>query len=277
VGFGDTSPDYYDELSYFLSSQQIKILLEPHEWTQILFNNYAGDFSPRSYLTKLNVVDGKVQSILINGQKTVAAHNFIFCGPIKNLKTLLTDELISAKAKHKLAKGPYWTALCLDILHPIKVTDELAMHMLNSTVQDEIGPCAGKFQPATILNDQPAQFSQWFTFIEDEAAEDEENIGQTLKKMKRQIKRAYPESLENVKFERIVVSPSFTGHADLKLNSNFTLPGVENLWISSPQLNPAKNLVGALLQAEMITSSLGVHPMGVSVQVSSESQNEKTL
>ena len=115
-------------------------------------------------------------------------------------------------------------------------------------------------------DEKPLQYSQWITFMNDEEAEDSELVGAALKKMKRQIKRAYPNALEQLQFERIFVVPSFAGHGDLKLAANQTLPGLSNLWIGSAQVHAQKNLLGALLQAEMITSSLGCHPLGTQVQ-----------
>ena len=101
------------------------------------------------------------------------------------------------------------------------------------------------------------QASQWMTFIEQEATDDSEVVGLALKKIKRQIKRAYPEALDGLKLERIFVSPFIAGNGDLKLSANQTIPELENLWIASATLNEQKNLVGSLLQAEMTVAALG--------------------
>jgi hypothetical protein len=97
--------------------------------------------------------------------------------------------------------------------------------------------------------------------MEDEEAEDTELVGAALKKIKRQIKRAYPDALENLKFERILVVPSYSGNGELKLSANQTIPSLENFWVGSAQMHQQKNLLGALLQAELITSALSCHPM----------------
>jgi hypothetical protein len=101
------------------------------------------------------------------------------------------------------------------------------------------------------------QASQWMTFIEGELSEESESVANALKKIKRQIKRAYPESLENLVTERILVVPQISGSGDLKLKGNLTLPEVDNLWIGSPTLSPQKNLIGALSQAQMVLASMG--------------------
>lgn len=257
LGFGDTPPAFYEELAYFTSSKRIDLAMEPFQWTQALFEQFKGDFMPRSYVTKFHQEGEKVSHITINGSKTVHAQNFIFAGTVKDLGVLLPEDAISARARAKLSKNTYWTALCLDICHSKEVTSSTAMHILNGTTQDEIGPCAGRFIPAIEVEGQMLQASQWMTFIEQEVTEDSEVVGMALKKIKRQIKRAYPEALESLKSERIFVAPIIAGNGDIKLSANLTMPDLENLWIASATVNEQKNLVGALLQAEMIVASLG--------------------
>jgi hypothetical protein len=271
VGFGNNPPAFYDEISYFASPRSLKTKLEPHEWTQVLFSHFTGEFLPKAYVTKFHQgEDGRISHLTVNGQKQINALNFIYCGPVKNLKTLLPEGALSPKAYSKLVKNQYWTAVGLDLLHNHTVTNLNNIHILNGTTQDDIGPCVGVFHQPAEINCETLQYSQWLTFLEDEEAEDTEVVGAALKKIKRQIKRAYPDALENLKFERILMVPSFAGHGDLKLTGNQTLPGVENFWIGSAQVHPQKNLLGALLQAELITSALGAHPMSQQTQETSE-------
>ncbi len=257
LGFGDNPPDFYEELNYFMSSKRIELSVEPYEWTQKLFEKFKGDFLPRSYVTKFNVQDKRITHVTINGAKTIQAQNFIFTGTVRDLQVLLPDEVLSARAKSKLSKNSYWTALCLDLCHSQKVTDNSAMHILNGTTQDEIGPCAGRFLAAVEVDGKARQASQWVTFIDFEATEDNEVVGLALKKIKRQIKRAYPEALDELLSERIFVSPIIGGTGDLKHTAHFTLSEAENLWVASATLNGQRNLVGSLLQAEIILNSLG--------------------
>jgi hypothetical protein len=281
VGFGDLKPQFYDEIAYFTNTRSLMTTLAPHEWTQLLFQHYQGEFLPRSYVTRFQVENGRMTSLTVNGQKTIQAQNFIYCGPVKGLKTLLPEGFLSPRALQKLSKNEYWTAVCLDLFHSHQVTDSAAMHVLNGTTQDDLGPCAGKFLPALKHATESGQYSQWVTFLNDEEAEDSEVIGAALKKIKRQIKRAFPEALDGLKFERILVVPSYAGNGDLKVSANQTLAGLENLWIGSTQmaakLSSQKNLLGALLQAELITSSLGCHPLGVQIEATETAESSETL
>jgi len=279
LGFGDTPPAFYEELAYFTSSKRIDLASEPFQWTQALYEQFKGDFMPRSYVTKFHHEGERVTHVTINGSKTVQAQNFIFAGTVKDLALLLPEDAISIRARSKLSKNTYWTALCLDICHGKAVTETSAMHILNGTTQDEIGPCAGRFLPAVEVEGETLQASQWMTFIEHETTEDSEVVGLALKKIKRQIKRAYPEALDNIKLERIFVAPIIAGNGDIKLNANLTLPELENLWIASATVNEQKNLVGALLQAEMVIASLGfkVEAGAEPVSHDEESSSEASL
>lgn len=257
LGFGDNPPPFYEELAYFTSSKHLDLALEPYQWTQLLFEKFEGEFLPRSYVTKIHQEGSTITHVTINGSKTLHARNFIFAGTVRDLGILLPEDAISVRARSKLLKNTYWTALCLDICHSKPVTDSTAVHVLNGTTQDEIGPCVGRFLPAIEIGSEKLQVSQWMTFIEQEVTEDSEVVGMTLKKIKRQIKRAYSEALDGVKSERIFVAPYIAGNGDIKLNANFTIPNLENLWIASATVNEQKNLVGALLQAETVVASLG--------------------
>ena len=258
VGFGDNPPAFWEELGYFTCADRYVLNLEPWQWPSLLAEKFQGDFLPRSYVTKINQEENRAISLTINGSKTILAQNIIYTGPTKALANLLPEGAISIRNRTKLSKETYWTAISVDICHNHEVTTNPAVHVLNGTTQDEIGPCAGRFLASVTTDEgQTLQTSQWITFMEDVETEDSEIVGMVLKKIKRQIKRAYPEALEKVVHERIVVNPMIGGNGDLKLTANQTLPSMENLWIATPTLNAQKNLVGALLQAELIINSLG--------------------
>lgn len=278
IGFGEKSPEFYDLLSYFLSPKELSLALNPHHWTQALAESLQNKIQKKSIVTKfgfeglaeglasglasgLAMVEPKLTHVIVNGSKHFYAHNFIFAGAVKDLGLLLPDEALAARAKAKLKKSMAWQGVCLDLLHT-KLSEKTNIFLLNGTTEDDIGPCLGRFLPANAIlaegtNNLPqTQISQWMSFIDSEIAEDTENIGLVLKKMKRQIKRAFPELLASVKKERIFVTPALSG-ADLKLNANATLPKVPNLWIASNQVSPYQNLLGSLMQARFVLSSLG--------------------
>lgn len=275
VGFGENSPAFYEPLSYFLAQSELRFSPAVPDWTALLKASYKGETLPRSFATRLQVQDGRAHAVLINGgQKTIQGHNFVFAGTVKQLLTLIPDESLNNRTRQKLSKGPYWTALCVDLYFKKEISTNSNIHLLQGTTEDEIGPCLGRFFPTFSAGEKTVQASQWLTFIEDEEAEDPERIGESLKKLKRQIKRAYPEALDQIDFEKIQVLPTWAGDGDLKLNSNQALPLVNNVWVASPTVNPQKNILGALMQAELVTSAMGCHPQGIEVQTSEVSTSE---
>ncbi len=256
VGFGEQHVEFYDELSYFLSSEQVLLTLPVYEWPTLLMKQFKGQFLPRSILTKFVSEGNHVKHAIINGTKNIEAKQFIFAGSFKDLALLLPNDYLSSKAKNKLNKSVYWTALCLDLCHKEIITQNNFIHVLNGTTQDEIGPCVGQFFNSKEKPD--CQYSQWITFVDEELTDDSEAAANALKKMKRQIKRAYPHALEGLLLERIFVYSNYAGEAIIKVNPDQTIPGLDNLSIACGTQNSHKNIVGSILQAQLILNNLGV-------------------
>lgn len=258
VGFGEKAPAFYDQIKNFIASDEIELTIPIYELFEKLTADFNGDILTRHIVTRFNAT-GENKNIItqasVNGSKTVAAKNFIYCGPVKDLHVLLEDDQLNIRAKAKLKKAPYWMAIQLDLVHQKTISTDHHIFILNGTTDDDIGPCVGRFSNQ-LLNVADHQLSQWISFIDYESSEEAENYGEVLKKMKRQIRRAFPESLDGLIAERISVSPSLTA-GELKLNANGTLPAAKNLWVASPSLNMFPNLTGAFLQAQFTLSSLG--------------------
>lgn len=256
VGFGDRAPAFYKQIDYFLSPERLELSQPLNAFVSDLIAKLSPNIMTRSIVTKLVCEGDRVTGVVINGTKTITADKFIFAGHPKELVNLLPEEKIQSRVRQKIAKHNYWTAICIDILHGQHVSDRREMHLLNGTTQDEIGPCVGLFHKAEETQGLPIQFSQWLTYLDRESCEDTEAIGAALKKIKRQVKRAYPTAFDSVVFERIVVAPLIDGEIELKVNANQTLPTASNLWLASSMFNHQANLVGALNQAELIVESI---------------------
>jgi len=280
AGFGEKAPEFYEQLSYFLSADEYKLNLQPYEWIQILVSQLQDKIQTKSIVTRfgfegLDSEKPELTHVVVNGSKNVYARNFIFAGPVKELGLLIPDDVLNARAKAKLKKAQAWQAVGLDLVHSI-ACEKTNLLVLNGTTDDDIGPCVGRFTASADGATQST--SQWLSFVDSESAEDTENIGMILKKIKRQIKRAFPELSDAIVKERVSVSPVISG-ADIKLNANGTLSKVENLWVASPQVNTYQNLLGALLQAKLVLCSLGfaAEDVTASLEDSAESQSEAAI
>ncbi len=274
VGFGEKNIEFYDQLAYFLSAEEFHFEQQPYAWIQKLQESLKDKIQTRSIVTRFgfeNLDSEKPQltHVTVNGTKQIYAKNFIFAGPVKDLGLLLNEDILNARAKAKLKKSQAWQAICVDLFHTAK-TEKANLFVLNGTTDDEIGPCVGRFLPAT----EGGQISQWLSFVDSESAEDTENIGLVLKKIKRQIKRAFPEISESIKKERIFMSSAVSG-ADIKLTGHLNIPKVENLWIASSQAAQSKNLLGAIQQAQMVLAAMGFDS-GLSIDSETNTSNSET-
>ncbi len=254
VGFGDSSPPFVEELQYFIQESFLKVFPDVYQWTKVLQERLENEIQYRSMVTKFLCEEKMVKSCMVNSSKELKAKNYIFTGPPKDLLGLLPADEINGRTKQKLAKNQYWTALCLDLLYRRRITESQGVFVLNGTTQDEIGPCAGLFQRAEGAED--AQLSQWVSFLDQDDADDEENIAVALKKMKRQIKRAFPESANELQSERILVVPFYAGAGGLSFKEAPVWSSLSNLWIASPQVSPGKNLLSSLQQVEAVLKSI---------------------
>lgn len=248
VGFGDQAPPFLHQIAAYLTEYRVLSQPEPWDWCRLLAENGGFELLTKSYVTRFNLNEDKVSSITMNGQKEYTADQYIFTGSATLLKALLPSEVWTAKAKSKLSKLKLWTQVGLDFVHSKPIYEGSNLLLLDGTGKDDLGPCLGRFQ----IQDGICS-SQWMSFLEDDEAEDSEILGQALKKIRRQIKRAFPEAFDDLVFERICVFPSVSAN----LPTGSFLPKFENLHYGNGQLSPLQGLVGSLHQAQRILAQLG--------------------
>jgi uncharacterized protein YneF (UPF0154 family) len=265
VGFGSFAPEFHKPLSYYLTNKRINFLLNGSiisigEIISKLVGVIGGAFVSRSMATQfVQDENGRITQVTVNGVKNIFGLNFIYCGSPKMFSALLPTSSIAPKLRQKIAKGIYWTTICLDFFHKKPVSDRTELHMLNGTTQDEIGPCIGLFHPP-VLNKENAeetvQHSQWLTFLDDESTSDTEVMGAILKKIKKQIKRAYSDVFENLISERIAVLPYNEAELDIKMPDNFLVPGFINLYVGSGAWSGFSSILGSLLHTQKMLSGI---------------------
>lgn len=248
VGFGDHAPSFFHQIAGYLSEHRLVTQPAAWDWPGLLSEAPNFEIMTKSYVTRFNMADEKVASVTVNGQKDYTADQFVFAGSVSLLKTLLPAESWTSKLKAKYAKLKFWTQVGLDLIHEKPFFEGDNILLLDGTGKDDLGPCLGMVHT---LND--VCVSQWMSFLEDDEAEDSEILGQSLKKIRRQIKRAFPESLDNLVFERICVFPSISA----SLPTPGFLPEFENLHYANGQLSPHQGLIGSLHQARSVLAQLG--------------------
>lgn len=263
VGFGKEAPDFVDEIYYYLSSERTEFKKPLGYWVELLAKslNAADCILRKSWVTEFLVEDQKVVGVLVNGVKAFFAEQIIYTGHTLELEKLFPEGFLPSKIKQKLAKVKTISALSLNIGHAELVTNESRMHLLDSTTPDALGPFVGIFKSPPLdsqnLGSPIVQQSAWVGFISQDA-DDPENSAQLLKKMKKQLKRAYPlAKWESPLYEKIYLASNWGGDLDLSSSLPCSLPGVKNFWLTSNRSQTEKNLLGSLLQTKKLCEQLG--------------------
>ncbi len=247
IGFSDLKFHSINEAQWYTQSKVREILIPPEDWVEWLLHEPAFEIQALHEVTRYNFDDGNLDSVTVNGTKTFYATNFFHAAPVSPLHTLIPDIALKGREKAKVSKAQGWTSVCLHFLHSGLQTENENVHLLMGSKTD-FEPCIGTFYPAIQKDSKTLQESFWFSLINDEHTEDMEHIGALIRNMKKQIKRAYPEAIENIDIEKIVVTPQSQGSYDLELKNPCQLSQISNLWLASPLLLEQRS-VGASVQA----------------------------
>jgi phytoene dehydrogenase-like protein len=258
VGFGSEAPENYEMLSYYLHQDSLQLGLSWKEILSALFSLFGGDFFAKSEVTKFNLQGNRAESVTVNGQKTLRGVHFIFTGPIKQLLKILPIDGLDYKSRQKITKAKLWTAIFLDLLHAHPPGEFPGLVLLDGTTKDVYGPAVGKLHSIQNLEGRQVQLSQWVSIVDAESAEDTEFTAAAIKKVKKQIQRAFPKALDGLLFERIVVSGSTMGRSELKLDGMSCLTEIKNISLASDSLHKEVGITGQLLQAKTLLNQLGV-------------------
>lgn len=244
VGFGDRKNPSVEELSFYNSPRRLKLHSGPDQWLEKLIQMGIGDVHTLSEVTHFEVADHQVTAVTINAANSFVAKKVIFAAPPKHLEALFNQEDLSPKTRSRIAKSHVWTSVGLHMHHPQLQTQEMGLHFLMGS-SEEFEPCVGRFFEAQ----ENGQKSVWISLIPQEKSEDIEFVADTIKYMKRQIKRAYPQAFENLSNEKIVVAAESHGHMPLHLKEPSHFAELKNFFIASPLVVESRGLVGALEQA----------------------------
>ncbi len=260
VGFGDSVPEAAGELDYYSYPSRLVTSQSPKDWVASLAAEFQGQVFLQSHVTRLQFTDDRVTEVLLNGTKKVTAAEFFYCGTPQHLAALLPDTAATPRQRSRLNKGKFFTAIYLDMIHSRVVTDTASLHVLKGANEE---PLVGVFhepQPRRTTDEgtntakPPVQHSQWLTFVPIDLTDDNEVTATALKKIKRQVKRAYETSVDDLIFERILVSPGSYGEIAGLLGENQMWPKCQNLWIAGAFFNSNRNLVGTIEQCRAILS-----------------------
>jgi len=219
LGFGETEIQAVDEYASFLSNSQIELNMGLGELARKLRALLTCQVLTQSEVTALELEPEL--AVTVNGSQKITATTLYFFESPHKLSELLTgtNHHLTKSVVQRLSKIPLWTAVNLAFRHPQSLTESSAVHVLYGA-KDQ--PCIGRFRQEDAPT--PVYSSQWTTFVSQEVAADSELLGATIREMKKQIKRMYPNFFEQVSKEFIVISPDAYGSLPAGFTENGHLP-----------------------------------------------------
>lgn len=246
VGFGDTPIAAASEIDYFACPQHWHLSLTAKDWVEFFARELTSvALFLQSHVTKLEVTDNQISGIVINGSRNLSAQKYLFCTNPRLLLSLLPESTLPTRLRQRLTRGEIWTSIHLQLLHGTAVTESLAMHILKGANEE---PCWGQFSSPC--------FSQWMTLLPAQEAEDAEFVAAQLKKIRRQIKRVYPNAFDGLLHEKIMVSPDSHGAQFGLLSNDVSVGKLQNLFVASNFFSKERDLLGSLEQCQRILSLL---------------------
>lgn len=272
VGFGENAPQESEYLQDFLSAHRMTFTPDVNTWIKTILTSGL-EIRYNSNLTSINVENGNIVSFTINDKDELKSKNYIYAQNPAEIVEFFGVETTGAafasqKALTRLSKGTFASTLQLSLIHTTPVTDKKEMHVLYGTQKNPV-VSVGQFQGLT---------SQWVTFISADPADINEESVQILKEMKRQIKRAYPEALDNLAFEKIALWPQTHGYIELKSKQFGQLEGIDNISLCSNHLVENTNpFLGGLRAVQYTIDVLGGASPEAAQTDASESDSTETV
>lgn len=247
AGFGDTKITGAEFYSPLLSTSETKITPTFSEEYHRFLTLLPFEFQTLSELTQLSQqgteADGKLNVATINDEHQFGFTNLVFTGAPQRLLEGLPSEVLALKSMARLSKQEYWASINVQYEHETPVQAPDGVLFLTSESKD-LEIVAGRVT-------EQGKKSQWMTIIPMETIEDAEKITQILRAIRRQIKRPYPDALNNAK-ETLWITPYSHG-GDLPSSQ---IKGVSNLWFAHSSLFQLDPLWGSIKAAMTVSNEV---------------------
>jgi hypothetical protein len=263
LGFGEKALASRDEVDFYCQPFRIESDVQFPQLTLQLIESLTPFAQTRKQVTQLFVQGDRVVEVEINGEERWTADTIIATQSPSEILDLIPADQLDGKLRSRLAKAAGWGAVSLHLLHKNTISQEKAMHILYGSGQ-EAEPVVGQFWPA---KENGQQISMWMTFVSAESRENTEDLSHAVKHIKRQLKRAYPDLLESILEDRLMVQSDLHGYVDLKSKCPAQLPGIQNLFINHPMIATHRGPM-ACIEAAFYSANPNVHLQNLSLAAS---------
>ncbi|NJL25472.1 MAG: NAD(P)-binding protein [Calothrix sp. SM1_5_4] len=201
AGFGDTAFQSVGELAHFSHSHELVVEPGLEQLVRALVEQLPVEAATMSEVTSFKSENGRISEVVINGDKSLRGERFVFTPYPSLLNDLLDGEALPAKHRTRLAKLATWTSVTLELTHTPNLADDGAVRVFNHNAK-EFEPVVGRVFGAD---------SRWITLAPAERENEHEFIGQCIRHIKRQLKRAWPLAMEGRMEEKIYVQTTRSG------------------------------------------------------------------
>ena len=235
-GFGKRNFAASEELSFYNDDEWVFGLDNLADFKQNMKIDLREDHIEKSQITNIEFSNNKVEAVIINEAKRLSCDSLYFCNSPKDLFQLAGDQFSwNRKFKQKIAKTSFWSTIELFFTHNNLSAPAYTPYFLMGT-KDDFDPTVGYFNTPTQTPEGQMQKSAWVYLANNEQVEDEEALGQIIKYMKKQIKRAFPEAFEDLLYEKILITPQHQAHIEDLEMDGFLIPKSPNMYLIHPSL-----------------------------------------
>ena len=243
AGFGDTPISGADFYLPLLSTTECRMTPSLQQEYHRLLAQLPFEHQTLAELTQLTKTGDDLNVATINDEHQFGFKNLIFTPAPQKVLQVLPQDILALKSIGRLSKQEYWASLNVQYDHETVIQAPEGVLFLTSQGQD-LDVVAGRVF-------EQGRKSQWMTLIPMETLEDTEKITQILRAIRRQIKRPYPEALNNAK-ETLWVTPYSHG-GDLPAPQ---IKGVSKLWLAHSSLFPVDPLWGSVKAAMTVSNEV---------------------
>lgn len=249
VGFGAATFHSASELSAcFSHPKQVDLTPGFDQLVRALVDQLPFAAQTQAEVTGFTVTGGRITEVVVNNDKRLKTNNVVFTGHPTQLNAMFQGEDLAVKHRTRLAKMESWTAVTLELNHSPSLEDDSSIRLFSHAAK-EFEPVVGRIF---------GEMSKWLTLVPAERAAEHEFIGQCIRHIKRQLKRAWPLALadkpDQALTERIYVQSNAYGQQILKTREAFRFPEIPNLYLGHHSLASALGELGAIESVKAIES-----------------------
>lgn len=226
LGFGDTKIQAVDAVSSFCTTTNSLPQLSPEDyWKQALEAVESQVFLDQQ-ITNIEFDEEGITQVSLNGKTTLIGSRFYFFDQFPFVFEKLGQEI--KKQASQFAKAKWYSSVNV-VMHHEKEPENYEVDQLYLLMGSKNQPCLGQFSRVN-----GHLISRWETFIPAELTPDSETTGAAYKEIKKQFKRAFPNTEISRGREHILLHDRVYANLEKTGIQNGKVSYFNNLFVFSP-------------------------------------------